>query len=79
MFYLLTLGELAMSTLTTKDLPKVEELDDEAMNAINGGMMKLPFQRHSIGDLLTNGQGDPVTVIVDGLVVNSVSTGYAPK
>ena len=68
-----------MNTLTTKDLPKVEELDDEALSAVNGGMMKLPFQRVSIGDLLTNGQGDPVTVIVDGLVVNSVSTGYAPK
>jgi hypothetical protein len=68
-----------MKTLTTNDLPKTEELDEEALSAVNGGMMKLPFQRESIGGLLTNQLGDPVTVIVDGLVVNSVSTGYAPK
>jgi hypothetical protein len=68
-----------MKTVTNNDLPKTEELDDQALSAVNGGMMKLPFQRESIGGLLTNQLGDPVAVYVDGLLVNSVSTGYAPK
>jgi hypothetical protein len=68
-----------MTTLTIKDLPHSEQLDGKARRAIHGGRMKLPFQRHSTDDLLTNATGDPVTVIVDGVVVNSVSTGYAPK
>ena len=68
-----------MKSVTIKDLTKTEELDHEAMDAINGGMRKLPFQRYSIGDLLTTPDGEPVTVVVDGVVINSVTTGYAPK
>ena len=68
-----------MTTLTIKDLPHSEELDEKALRAIHGGRMKLPFQRYSTEDLLTNATGDPVTVIVDGVVVNSVTTGYAPR
>ena len=68
-----------MNTLTIKDLTKTEELDHEAMSAVHGGMMKLPFQRVSPGQLLTDASGDPVSVYVDGVLVNSVTTGYAPK
>jgi hypothetical protein len=68
-----------MKTLTIKDLGVVEQLDREAMAAVHGGMMKLPFQRVSPGDLLTTPDGDPVVVVVDGVVRNSVTTGYAPK
>ena len=66
-------------TMTIKDLSKNEELDREAMAAAQGGMRKLPFQRVSPGDLLTTPDGDPVQVYVDGVLVNSVTTGYAPK
>jgi hypothetical protein len=68
-----------MKSLTIKDLSKTEELDHEAMSAVHGGMKKLPFQRVSIGQLLTDASGDPVSVYVDGVLVNSVTTGYAPK
>ncbi|GAB3541662.1 hypothetical protein GCM10027343_12470 [Noviherbaspirillum agri] len=68
-----------MSTLTIKDLPRNEELDRAARKAIRGGMMKLPFQRYSADSLLTTPDGDPVSVYVDGVLVNSVTTGYAPR
>jgi hypothetical protein len=68
-----------MKNLTIKDLSKTEELDHEAMAAVHGGRMKLPFQKASIGGLLMTPDGEPVTVIVDGVVVNSVTTGFAPK
>lgn len=68
-----------MSTLTIKDLPHNEELDRAARKAIRGGMMKLPFQRYSVDSLLTTPDGDPVSVYVDGVLVNSVTTGYAPR
>jgi hypothetical protein len=66
-------------TLTIKDLSKNEELDREAMAAAHGGMRKLPFQRVSPGDLRTTPDGEPVRVYVDDVLVNSVTTGYAPK
>lgn len=68
-----------MNTLTITDLPVTEELNNDAMAAVQGGMMKLPFQRASTGDLLTSPDGEPVSVYVDGLLVNSVTTGYAPR
>jgi hypothetical protein len=68
-----------MKNLSIKDLTKTEELDEKAMGAVHGGMRKLPFQRASIGDLLMTPDGEPVTVVVDGVVINSVTTGYAPK
>jgi hypothetical protein len=66
-------------TLTIKDLSRNEELDREAMAAAHGGMRKLPFQRVSPSDLLTTPDGGPVRVYVDDVLVNSVTTGYAPK
>ena len=68
-----------MTTLTIKDLARNEALDQEAMAAARGGMRKLPFQRTDPSQLLTTPDGDPVDVYVDGVLVNSVTTGYAPK
>lgn len=68
-----------MSILTIKDLPVAEDLDRTALAAVRGGMMKLPFQRESVSNLLTSADGEPVSVYVDGLLVNSVTTGYAPR
>lgn len=68
-----------MKTLSIKDLSHTAELDRKAMTRVNGGRMKLPFQRVSPGDLLTDAVGDPVAVYVDGVLVNSVTTGYAPR
>jgi len=66
-------------TVTIEDLSRNEELDREAMAAAQGGMRKLPFQRTDLNQLLTTADGDPVQVYVDGVLVNSVTTGYAPK
>lgn len=65
-----------MNALTIKDLPRSEELDRAAMAAVQGGMMKLPFQRASTSGLLTSPDGEPVSVYVDGVLVNSVTDGY---
>ncbi len=65
-----------MQTLIIKDLPRSDELDRKAMKAVRGGMMKLPFQRASTSGLLTTPDGDPVSVYVDGVLVNSVTDGY---
>ena len=68
-----------MKTLTIKDLSVTDELDHEAMADKHGGMKKLPFQRASVNNLLTTPDGEPVSVYVDGVLVNSVTTGYAPR
>ncbi len=66
-----------MKILMIKDLSSfTEELDREAMAAVHGGMMKRPFQRASTEGLLASPTGDPVSVYVDGVLVNSVSDGY---
>lgn len=65
-----------MKTLIIKDLAKTEELDHKAMADMHGGMRKLPFQRASTSDLLTSPDGEPVSVYVDGVLVNSVTDGY---
>lgn len=65
-----------MKILTIKDLPVAEQLDADAMSAVRGGMMKLPFQRVSADRLLTSSDGEPVSVYVDGVLVNSVTDGY---
>jgi hypothetical protein len=70
---------MAMKTLKIEDLSKCDELDRAAMAATQGGMMKLPQQRVNPSQLLTTPDGDPVQVYVDGVLINSVSTGYAPK
>jgi hypothetical protein len=69
-----------MKILIIKDLSSFsKDLETEAMTAIHGGRMKLPFQRASTDNLLTTPDGDPVSVYVDGVQVNSVTTGYAPR
>jgi len=68
-----------MNTVMITDLLRNERLDRNAMATTCGGMMKRPFQNVSIGSLLTNQLGDPVAVYVDGLLINSPTTGYAPK
>jgi hypothetical protein len=73
---ILTLQENAMNNLTIKDLPVAEDLDREAMTEVHGGRMKLPFQRASVDGLLTSPDGEPVSVYVDGVLVNSVTDGY---
>ncbi|WP_136419225.1 MULTISPECIES: hypothetical protein [Oxalobacteraceae] len=65
-----------MKTLSIKDLSKTEELDREAMADVHGGRMKLPLQHASTGGLLTSPDGEPVSVYVDGVLVNSVTDGY---
>jgi len=69
-----------MKILIIKDLSSFsKDLAQEAMAAVHGGRMKLPFQRASTDNLLTSPEGDPVAVSVDGVLVNSVTTGYAPR
>lgn len=68
-----------MPSLIIRSLDAVEELDRLKMADVHGGRMKLPFQRASVDNLLTSPQGDPVAVYVDGVLVNSVSSGYAPR
>ncbi|MGU7782246.1 hypothetical protein [Burkholderia sp. PU8-34] len=67
-----------MNTLAITDLPFADELDHHGMAAVHGGMMKLPGQ-HNIANLLTSPDGEPVSVYVDGLLINSVTSGYAPR
>ena len=52
------------------------ELSKAECAAIVGGRMKLPFQRVNIGNLLMTPDGDPVTVYVDGVRINSLTTGF---
>jgi hypothetical protein len=66
-------------TVTIKDLSRDDELDRKAMAAVQGGMYKRPFQATDPSQLLTTADGEPVQVYVDGVLINSVSTGYAPK
>jgi hypothetical protein len=68
-----------MQTLLLKDLPRNAALDRDAMATVRGARNKLPHQQVSPGDLLTNNLGDPVAVYVDGLLINSPTTGYAPR
>lgn len=63
-----------MNTLAIKDIPMIEELDQKATAAVHGGRMKLGSQH--TGGLLTSPDGDPVSVYVDGVLINSVSDGY---
>ncbi len=65
-----------MKSLTINDLPQHRDMDHDAMAAVHGGRMKLPFQHVSTGGLLTSPDGEPVSVYVDGVLVNSVSDGY---
>ena len=66
-------------TVTIKDLARNEELDRAAMAAAQGGRQKLLGQHADPSQLLMTPDGEPVDVYVDGVRVNSVTTGYAPK
>lgn len=67
---------MATKTLTPDQLV---DLSVREYAAVTGGRQKLPFQHTNIGDLLTTPDGEPVQVYVDGVLINSVTTGYAPK
>jgi hypothetical protein len=62
------------TALKTSENSLIEELSDESASAISGGRIKL--QTVSNPGLSTP-DGEPVTVYIDGVRVNSVSTGYA--
>ena len=64
---------------STLGAPAQVELSAQDCAAVSGGMMKLPQQRVNPSQLLTTPDGDPVQGYVDGVLINSVSTGYAPK
>lgn len=72
-----------LTCLAAKDLTSnrqhLSELSSQECAVVAGGMMKLPFQRASASNLLTSPDGEPVSVYVDGVLTNSVSTGFAPR
>jgi hypothetical protein len=76
LFHLIYLRRIFMRHLIINDLEHTEELDHEAMAGTQGGMRKLPFQSASTSGLLTSPDGEPVSVYVDGVLVNSVTDGY---
>jgi hypothetical protein len=51
-------------------------LSTDECAAVAGGRFKLPFQHVHPNQLLTDAVGDPVSVYVDGVLINSVTTGY---
>ena len=55
---------------------QVTNLSPDECAAVSGGMKKLPFQNVSPGSLLTSPDGEPVSVYVDGVLVNSVRDGF---
>lgn len=65
-----------MSTIVIHDLDESKELDAKAMSKISGGRFKIPGKTLTTGSLLTSPDGEPVSVYVDGVLINSVSTGY---
>ena len=54
----------------------VVELSTQDCLTVGGGMMKLPFQTASTSNLLTSPDGEPVSVYVDGVLINSVRDGF---
>lgn len=65
----------ATASLKINNIPLMEELSDEAATAISGGRFKKPLETVTNPGLSTV-DGDPVQVYVDGILVNSVITGY---
>lgn len=63
------------AALKIDELAVIEELSIETASAISGGRIKLETVRP--GPVLTSPDGEPVSVYVDGVLINSVSTGYA--
>jgi hypothetical protein len=56
------------------DIPFIEEFSDKSATAILGGRMKEPFVKDKDPGRLSP-DGEPIQFIIDGVVVNSVSTG----
>ena len=52
------------------------ELSAQEWAAVAGGRYKLPFQHASTGNLLMSPDGEPVSVYVDGVLINSVADGF---
>jgi hypothetical protein len=61
---------------STSGVPAQVELSAQDCTAVSGGMMKLPGQTVSPGSLLTSPDGEPVSVYVDGVLINSVRDGF---
>jgi hypothetical protein len=68
-----------MSNIVIHDLDESKELDAKAMSKISGGRMKLPGRQVATGNFLATPDGEPIDVYVDGVLTNSVTTGYAPR
>ena len=66
-------------TVTIKDLSRNEELDRAAMAAAQAAGRNFHFNTSPRTSSLTTPDGEPVHVYVDGVPVNSVTTGYVPK
>jgi hypothetical protein len=67
---------LQEQTMPTFSSDLLRDLSPEQCAAVAGGRMKLPFQNVSPNQLLTSADGEPVSVYVDGVLINSVSTGF---
>jgi bacteriocin-like protein len=67
-----------LNKIDISDLTPLEELSDEALSTISGGRYKKPLSEHGTVGLSTP-DGDPIDVYVDGVRVNSVTTGYYPR
>jgi hypothetical protein len=68
-----------INSLKIDELSSIEELSDESATAISGGRINLnQFKTISepLPKLITP-DGDPIDVYIDGVRVNSVSTGFA--
>lgn len=64
-----------MSIIVIHDLEESKELDASAMSKISGGRMKIPGGISTTGNAPLAPDGQPYSVYVDGLLVNSVRTG----
>ncbi len=62
--------------LSIEDLYQEEALDRTTLATVCGGRMKIPGRTVSPGSLLMSPDGEPVSVYVDGVLVNSVSDGF---
>ena len=69
------LHDCTVASLKINNIPLMEELSDEAATAISGGIYRRPWETVT-NPGLSSVDGDPVQVYVDGIPVNSVSTGY---
>ena len=67
-----------MKTLTIKDKPMTEELDDTTMAAKHGGMKKLSVQRASVNESRT-GLGPAIEFLIAriGIAIASALITYA--